>query len=309
MTTGRINQVRTVSGASAPAVPRLPACGSAGGPDGRARTPRPGLAPGPLALRRRARGLCPVRAASDARARLPAPRAGAERARRGGHPSRARSPTPGLRRPRLAGPRSRFLLSFSRSPSERRHRHVSSRGAPLGTVRPCTVTRTKACDPSATASALPLGRPPPAETPPGYAAATARLTPRACLDATAHQGLPSGLRRAVGRHGAGGIFLASRNAAVSPFPPFSAGRRGASHSPPHEPPAAGSRSGAGQMPESGDESQGIAVKGLLCPLRYPGSDLGHLRMIWRPHAKLERCRVGPNWAQSARARGPCPVAR
>ena len=31
-------------------------------------------------------------------------------------------------------------------------------------------------------------------------------------------------------------------------------------------------SGAGQMPESGDESQGIAVKGLLCPLRYPGSD-------------------------------------
>ena len=36
------------------------------------------------------------------------------------------------------------------------------RGAPLGTVRPRTVTRTKACDPSAAASALPLGRPPPA---------------------------------------------------------------------------------------------------------------------------------------------------
>ena len=49
----------------------------------------------------------------------------------------------------------------------------------------------------------------------------------------------------------------------------------------------GSHSGAGQMPESGDESQGIAVKGLLCPLQYPGSDLGLVRMIWRPHAKLE----------------------
>ena len=107
----------------------------------------------------------------------------------------------------------------------------------------------------------------------------------------------------------GGILLASRNAPVSPSPPFSAGRLGASRSPPHEAPAAGSRSGAGQMPESGDESQGIAVKGLLCPLRYPGSDLGRLRMIWRPHAELERCRVGPRRAQSARARGPCPVAR
>ena len=241
-------------------MPRPPACGSAGGPDGRART-------------------CPFRAASDARARLPAPRgsaprAGAERARRGGHPAGARSPTPGLRRPRLAGPRSRFLLSFSRSPSERRHRHVSSRGAPLGTVRPRTVTHTKACDPSATASALPLGWPPPAETPPGYAAATARLTTRARLDATAHDGTRRHTRPARGRGPAwsgGGIFLASRNAAVSPFTPFSAGRRGASHSPPHEPPAAGSLSGAGQMPESGDESQGIAVKGLLCPLRYPAT--------------------------------------
>ena len=44
---------------------------------------------------------------------------------------------------------------------------------------------------------------------------------------------------------------------------------------------AGSRSGAGQMPDSEDESQGIAVKGLLCPLRHPGSDLGCLRMICR----------------------------
>ena len=29
----------------------------------------------------------------------------------------------------------------------------------------------------------------------------------------------------------------------------------------------------------GDESQGIAVKGLRCPLGYPRSDLGRLRMI------------------------------
>ena len=107
----------------------------------------------------------------------------------------------------------------------------------------------------------------------------------------------------------GGILLASRNAAVSPSPPFSAYRRRASRSPPHEAPTAGSRSGAGQMPESGDESQGIAVKGLLCPLRYPGSDLGRLRMIWRPHAELERCRVVPRRAQSALVRGPRPVAR
>ena len=102
-------------------------------------------------------------------------------------PEGAGSPTPGLRRPRLAGPRPRLLLSPSRSRSERRRRHASSRGAPLGTVRPRTVTRTKACDPSATASALPLGWPPPAETPPGYSTATTRLTPRARLDATAHR--------------------------------------------------------------------------------------------------------------------------
>ena len=87
-----------------------------------------------------------------------------------------------------------------------------------------------------------------------------------------------GPRGAEGRRGAGGgILLGSRNAAVSPSPPFSAGRRGASRSPPHEAPAAGSRSGAGQMPESGDESQGIAVKGLLCsprgPRRKPGREV------------------------------------
>ena len=99
-------------------------------------------------------------------------------------PGRERArPQPGLAQgplelcPHLAGPRPRLLLSPSQSRSERRRRHASSRGAPLGTVRPRIVTRTKACDPSAAASALPLGRPPPAETPPGYAAATARLMP------------------------------------------------------------------------------------------------------------------------------------
>ena len=157
MTTGRINQVRTVGGAvcSRRAPPRGP---------GREHA----RAPGPLELCRRARGPGPSGPGGVA-------------------PAGAHSPTPGLRRPRLAGPRPRLLLSPSRSRSERRRHHASSRGAPLGTVRPRTVTRTKACDPSAAASALPLGRLPPVETPPGYAAVTTRLTPRARLDATAHR--------------------------------------------------------------------------------------------------------------------------
>ena len=48
---------------------------------------------------------------------------------------------------------------------------------------------------------------------------------------------------------------------------------------PCAPPWLGPRSGAGQMPELEDESQGIAVKGLRCPIGYPRSDLGRLRMI------------------------------
>ena len=144
--------------------------GQGAGPNARSRAPRPGLTPGPLALRRQARGLSPVQAASDARARLPAPRRsvpqggpGAELPMRGGPhgpslaspglrrpqppsasarsrrlqtpgrvsprlggarhrpgwgpscpcgvaPSGARSPAPGLRRPRLARPRPRLLL-------------------------------------------------------------------------------------------------------------------------------------------------------------------------------------------------------
>ena len=209
------------------------------GPNARSRAPRPGLTPGPLALRRQARGLSPVQAASDARARLPAPRRsvpqagpGAERAETPGRvsprlrgaclrpargpscpcgvaPEGAHSPAPGLRRPQPrpgpggfrrpgASPRpseerasgraggraahagwppralahqppacavlawpDRVPASFWLTRSERRRLHASSRGAPLGTVRLRTATRTKACDLSATASALPPRRPPP----------------------------------------------------------------------------------------------------------------------------------------------------
>ena len=96
MTTGRINQVRTVGGA------RPPGCGLAAGPRPTlARPPPPGLALGPLALLRRARSLGPVQAASDTRACLPTPRGsepragpGAELAMRGG-PENGRGGAPG----------------------------------------------------------------------------------------------------------------------------------------------------------------------------------------------------------------------
>ena len=80
MTTGGINQVRTIGGARARAGPRPPGCGPQ---HALARPPRPGLTLGPLALRRRACGLSPVQAASDARARLPTPRRSAPQAGRG----------------------------------------------------------------------------------------------------------------------------------------------------------------------------------------------------------------------------------
>ena len=242
MTTGRINQVRTIGGARAHAGPRLPGPPARVQAPTRARAPpRPGLTPGPLALRRRARGLSPVQAASDAQACLPTPRRSVPQAGPGPScpcgvaPAGVRSPAPGLRRPqprpgpggfrrrgasphaseeRASGraggraahagwpPRAlarqppacavlawpdRVPASFWITRSERRRLHASSHGAPLGTVRLRTATLTKACDPSATASALPLGRPPLQKTPPGYAAATARHTPRARLDATAHR--------------------------------------------------------------------------------------------------------------------------
>ena len=201
MTTGRINQVRTVGGAGAPAAPRP------GGPDGSACAPRPGLAPGPLELCRRARARARPRPGPGGFGRPGAtPRASGERALGRGPsgpggvaPAGARSPTPGLRRPCLAGLRPRLLLLPSRSRSERRRRHASSRGAPLGTVRPRTVTRTKACDPLAAASALPLGRPPPAilapvrrrvETGPGREASGGRRVTGRCF--RPHGGLAAG---------------------------------------------------------------------------------------------------------------------
>ena len=210
MTTGRINQVRT---------------------NARSHAPRPGLTPGPLALRRRARGLGPVQAASDARACLPAPRRsvpqagpGAELPMRGGPRGRSlasprpappsasarsiRLQTPGRVSPRLGGARLRTLLGRSlasprpapSSPGRTASpppsgSHVQSAGASMrqAVARPSVLS----------GCVLRLGRrratrrPQPArfpwhghprgKTPPGYAAATARLTPRARLDATAHR--------------------------------------------------------------------------------------------------------------------------
>ena len=113
-----------------------------------------------------------------------------------------------------------------------------------------------------------------------------------------------GPRGAEGRRGAGGHFIGAPERDRVPLPAFSAGRRGASRSPPHEAPAAWSPAPGRDRCQRGDESQGIAVKGLLCPLRYPGSDLGRLRMIWRPHAvELPRARGH----SAGRGTGSCAV--
>ena len=162
--------------------PRPLRCGLAAGPRRTFGPPRPGLALGPLALRRRARGLGPVQAASNARACIPAPRRSAPRAGPGPSwpcgvaPAGARSPAPSLRRARLAGLRpcrpgltpgllalrgQARGLGLVRAASDAQACLPAPRGSePLGTVRLRTATRTKACDLSATASALPLGRPP-----------------------------------------------------------------------------------------------------------------------------------------------------
>ena len=79
MTTGRINQVRTIRGRTRTRRAPPARVQAGGGAPTRAR-PRPSLTPGPLALRQRARGLSPVQAASDAPARLPAPRRSMPRA-------------------------------------------------------------------------------------------------------------------------------------------------------------------------------------------------------------------------------------
>ena len=78
--------------------PRGPARQGAG-PNARSRALRPGLTPGPLALRRQAHGLSPVQAASDARARLPAPRRSVPQA------------GPGAELPMRGGPHGRSLAS------------------------------------------------------------------------------------------------------------------------------------------------------------------------------------------------------
>ena len=134
---------------------RGPSCPCGVAPAG-ARSPAPGLRrpqprPGPGGFRRP--GASPR--ASEERA---SGRAGG-RAAHAGWPPRALARQPPACAV-LAWP-DRVPASFWFTRSERRRLHASSRGAPLGTVRLRTATRTKACDPSATASALPLGRPPP----------------------------------------------------------------------------------------------------------------------------------------------------
>ena len=135
--------------------------------------------------------LGPVQAASDARARLPVPRRSAPQA------------GPGAELPMRGGPRGRSLTSPRPAPSSPGQTaspppsgsHVRSAGAS---------TRQAVARPSVLSGCvLRLGRrratrrPQPArfpwdgrphgKTPPGYAVATARLTPRARLDATAHR--------------------------------------------------------------------------------------------------------------------------
>ena len=187
---------------------RGPSCPCGVAPAG-VRSPAPGLRrpqprPGPGGFRRP--GASPH--ASEERA---SGRAGG-RAAHAGWPPRALARQPPACAV-LAWP-DRVPASFWITRSERRRLHASSHGAPLGTVRLRTATLTKACDPSATASALPLGRPPLQKTPPGYAAATARLTPRARLDATTHR------RQDTDAHGRppARAWL-RRRAELAPWPP------------------------------------------------------------------------------------------
>ena len=155
MTTGRINQVCTVG-------PRPLGCSWRRGPDARSRALWPGLAQGPLALRRGACGLGPVQVASDARARLPAPQRsapragpGAELAMRGAPYRRSLAspqpapPSPG--RPESTAAQTRAVAPrASASARSGRLRTPESVSPHIGTVRLRTATRTKACDPLAT---------------------------------------------------------------------------------------------------------------------------------------------------------------
>ena len=232
MTTGRINQVRTIGGARARAWPRPPGCGpqrapppgpaSCQAPLASSAGTRPQPSPGgfgrpgasPHASEERASGRAgaelPMRGGPRGRSLAsprPAPPSASARSRRlqtpgrvsprlggarlgpgrgpscpcGVAPAGARSPAPGLRRPRLAGPRPRLLL-------------VHTFGAPAPPcVKPWRAPRycqAAYCDSDEgvrLAARFPWDGRPRGKTPPGYAAATARLTPRARLDATAHR--------------------------------------------------------------------------------------------------------------------------
>ena len=163
-----------------------------GGALTRARVPpQPGLALGLLALSRRASGLGPVQ-----RLRTPgrvSPRLGGVSLGPGRGPSWPcgvapreldRQP-PGQRRPRLASTRPRLLL-------------VHMFGAPalprIKTWHAPRYCQAEYCDSDKgmrpvghSQRASPGTAAPRGKTPPGYAAATSRLTPRARLDLTAHR--------------------------------------------------------------------------------------------------------------------------
>ena len=163
MTTGRINQVCTIGGARARRAPPATVRAGGGVPT-RLRAPQPGLTPGPLTLGRSTRpqpgpgGFGRQGASAHASEERASGRAGG-RAAHAGWPPRALARQPPACAV-LAWP-DRVPASFWFTRSERRRIHASGRGAPLGTVRLGTATRTKACDPSATASTLPLGQPTP----------------------------------------------------------------------------------------------------------------------------------------------------
>ena len=145
----------------APAGPHPPGCGA----PTRARAPPAQPHAGPPSAS--SAGTRPQPGPGGFRRLGASPHASEERAsgRAGGRAAHARWPPRALARQPpacavLAWP-DRVPASFWFTHSEPRRLHASSRGAPLGTVRLCTATRTKACDPSATASVLPLGRPHP----------------------------------------------------------------------------------------------------------------------------------------------------
>ena len=240
MTTGRINQVRTIGDARArpPAGPRPPGCGPqralarpparphagpprassagtrpqpgpcgfgrpgasphaseerasgrAGGRAAHAGWPQRALARQPLACA--ALSLGPVQAASDARARLPAPRRSVPQA------------GPGAELPMRGGPRGRSLASPRPAPSSPGRTvspppsgsHVRSAGASTrqAVARPSVLSgcvlrlRRRRATRRPQPARFPWDGRPRGKTPPGYAAATARLTPRARLDAMAHR--------------------------------------------------------------------------------------------------------------------------